>query len=180
MSALNERCVLKFLHALYRPNYQVLLAHTSTGKGVPQKNVNRENLQFGFKFCDRIWYSFWSHLPSAIAARNFEYLNWLSTRTCGAGRPHVGLCPAHLVFWMFCYFYRLEWELTREMKSTIHQCLQNYQNVVSYCASWLALNSSCIKIYCLNDIYAKMSYFSWVFLTLGDDKTKWVEFMILL
>ena len=29
--------------------------------------------------------------------RNFEYLNWLSTRTCGAGRPHVGLCPAHLV-----------------------------------------------------------------------------------
>ena len=24
--------------------------------------------------------------------RNFEYLNWLSTRTCAAGRPHVGLC----------------------------------------------------------------------------------------
>jgi len=31
-------------------------------------------------------------------ARNFEYLNWLFTRTCGAGRPHVGLCPAILVF----------------------------------------------------------------------------------
>ena len=27
----------------------------------------------------------------------FEYLNWLCTRTCGAGRPHVWLCHAHLV-----------------------------------------------------------------------------------
>ena len=29
--------------------------------------------------------------------RNFHYLNWLSTRICGAGRPQVGLCPARLV-----------------------------------------------------------------------------------
>ena len=26
--------------------------------------------------------------------RNFDYLNWLSTRNCGAGRPHVWLCHA--------------------------------------------------------------------------------------
>jgi len=25
--------------------------------------------------------------------RNFNYLSWLCTWTCGAGRPHVGLCP---------------------------------------------------------------------------------------
>ena len=29
--------------------------------------------------------------------RNFDCLNWLSTRTCGTGRPHVGLCHALLV-----------------------------------------------------------------------------------
>ena len=29
--------------------------------------------------------------------RNFEYLNWLSTRTCGAGRSHVWLRHAPLV-----------------------------------------------------------------------------------
>jgi len=29
--------------------------------------------------------------------RNFEYLYWQSTRTCGTGRPHVGLCRALLV-----------------------------------------------------------------------------------
>ena len=34
--------------------------------------------------------------------RNFEYLNWLYTRNCGAGRPHVWLCHAFLVF--FCFF----------------------------------------------------------------------------
>jgi len=46
-------------------------------------------------------YSFRSHSPAAIAIacgeRNFDYLNWLSTRTCGAGRPHAGLCPILLV-----------------------------------------------------------------------------------
>ena len=30
--------------------------------------------------------------------RNFDYLNWFCTRNCGDRRPHVGLCPAHLVF----------------------------------------------------------------------------------
>jgi len=29
--------------------------------------------------------------------RNFDYLNWSCTRNCGAGRPHVGLCPALLI-----------------------------------------------------------------------------------
>ena len=46
-------------------------------------------------------YDTWFFLKSFISChcceRNFEYLNWLSTRICGAGRPHVGLCPAHLV-----------------------------------------------------------------------------------
>jgi len=39
-------------------------------------------------------YSFWSQ---KFLERNFDYLNWLSTRTCGAGRPDVGLCHALLV-----------------------------------------------------------------------------------
>ena len=30
------------------------------------------------------------------------YLNRFCTRNCGAGRPHVGLCPAHLVFIRCC------------------------------------------------------------------------------
>jgi len=33
--------------------------------------------------------------------RNFDFLNWLSTRTCGAGQPHVGLCPIFLVLVWF-------------------------------------------------------------------------------
>jgi len=37
--------------------------------------------------------------------RNFEYLNWLSTRTCGAGRPHVWLCHAPLVYIYFLPLY---------------------------------------------------------------------------
>jgi len=34
---------------------------------------------------------------SHCCEKNFEYLNWLCTRTCGAGRPYVWLCHAHLV-----------------------------------------------------------------------------------
>ena len=33
--------------------------------------------------------------------RNFDYINCLSSRTCGAGRPHVWLCHALLVFFFF-------------------------------------------------------------------------------
>jgi len=33
----------------------------------------------------------------AITARGISSSwNWFCTRNCGAGRPHVGLCPAHL------------------------------------------------------------------------------------
>jgi len=39
---------LKFLHALQID--QALLAHTTTGTGVPPKSFNRENLKFGLKF----------------------------------------------------------------------------------------------------------------------------------
>ena len=35
--------------------------------------------------------------------RNFDYLNWLSARTCGAGQPHVWLCPILLVFTLICH-----------------------------------------------------------------------------
>jgi len=38
-----------------------------------------------------------SFISCHCCERNFHYLNWLSTRICGAGRPQVGLCPAHLV-----------------------------------------------------------------------------------
>jgi len=47
-SALSGCWALKFLHALQID--QALLAHTGTGRGVPPKNFNRENLKFGFKF----------------------------------------------------------------------------------------------------------------------------------
>jgi len=39
------------------------------------------------------------HLP--LLQRNFDYLNRLSTWTCGAGRPHVWLCHALLVVMSF-------------------------------------------------------------------------------
>jgi len=56
---------------------------------------------------------------------NFDYVNWLSTRTCGAGRPHVGLCPILLVSYSAAFLYqfsilfviinrRFSWELERE------------------------------------------------------------------
>jgi len=47
ISALRGCCPLKFLHALEID--QILLAHTPTETGVPQK-INRENLKFGLKF----------------------------------------------------------------------------------------------------------------------------------
>ena len=39
--------------------------------------------------------------------RNLDYLNWFCTRNCGAGRPHVGLCPAHLVYIIIIIFLLL-------------------------------------------------------------------------
>ena len=90
-SALRGCCAVKFLHVL--EIYQGLLAHTPSGAGVPQKNCNRENLKFGLKF------SLLESITSGChcCERNFDYLNSLSTRTCDAGRPHVGLCHALLV-----------------------------------------------------------------------------------
>jgi len=40
---------------------------------------------------------FESFISCHCCERNFNYLNWLSTRICGAGRPHVWLCHARLV-----------------------------------------------------------------------------------
>jgi len=48
ISALRGCCALKFLHALQID--QVLLTHIGTGRGIPPKNFNRENLKFGLKF----------------------------------------------------------------------------------------------------------------------------------
>jgi len=48
ISALMGCCALKFLHALQIA--QALLAHTGTGRGVPPKKSNRENVKFGLKF----------------------------------------------------------------------------------------------------------------------------------
>jgi len=36
--------------------------------------------------------------------RNFVFLNWFCTRTCGAGRPHAGLCHALLVYILEIFF----------------------------------------------------------------------------
>jgi len=51
-------------------------------------------------------YGTWFFLESFISChccqRNFNYLNWLSTRICSAGRPHVWLCHARLVH--ACYW----------------------------------------------------------------------------
>ena len=43
----------------------------------------------------------------------------------------IGLSVHDVLDFSTCFsYFRLDWELTREMKNTIHQCLQNYQNVV--------------------------------------------------
>ena len=38
-----------------------------------------------------------SFVSSHCCERTFDYLNWLSTWTCGVGQPHIGLCPILLV-----------------------------------------------------------------------------------
>ena len=48
-----------------------------------------------------MWFFLESFISCHRCERNFNYLNWLSTRICGAGRPHVGLCSAHLVLLYF-------------------------------------------------------------------------------
>ena len=48
ISAHRGCCAPKILQALEID--QALIAHTRSGKGVPQKNSNRENLKFGLKF----------------------------------------------------------------------------------------------------------------------------------
>jgi len=130
-----------------------LPSSSPTGKGVPPKKINRENLKFGLKLS--VWASITSGLvrksspkfsrrrrelwstnergmgtnidtPKVLVhckvtqfrmprgymvqfsfgrwrcwERNFVYLNWQSTRNCGARRSHVWLCHAHLV--ILCY-----------------------------------------------------------------------------
>jgi len=48
ISTISGCCALKFLHALQIG--QTLLAHIRTGRGVPQKHFNPENLKFTLKF----------------------------------------------------------------------------------------------------------------------------------
>ena len=80
ISALRGCCTLKFLHALEID--QALAAHTQRWTGVPQKNFNVENLNFGLKL---------SVLPSitsgllGVSSKNFfqstcrkaGLINWL-------------------------------------------------------------------------------------------------------
>ena len=60
---------------------------------IPEVLVHCELTQVHTPFYDTVFGVVCSH----CCERNFEYLNWLSTRTCGAGRPHVWLCHAPLV-----------------------------------------------------------------------------------
>ena len=48
ISAIRGCCTLKFLHELQIG--QALLAHIRTGRGVPPKNFNPENIKFTLKF----------------------------------------------------------------------------------------------------------------------------------
>ena len=63
--------------------------------------------------------------------RNFDYLNWLSTWTCGAGRPHVGLCHALLVInSILSIFYHC---------SLVSGCLSFYYNFTDWLIHWLLI-----------------------------------------
>jgi len=103
ISALRGCCPLKFLHVVQID--QGLLWHTPRGRDTPQNYFNRENLKFGLKFS--VLQSITTGLVGVSSLnfsvdvpcceKNFDNLHWLSTRTCCAGRPHVGLCPALVV-----------------------------------------------------------------------------------
>ena len=74
--------------------------------------------------------------------RNFEYLNWLSTRTCGAGRPHVWLCHAPLVqLWCnkFLHVYSLQDKAFRRTSNPLPSTAINTCQCIT---RWLNLNLS--------------------------------------
>jgi len=108
ISALRGCCALKFLHTL--ESDQGLLAHTRRGTGVSPTKNNRENLKLALKFSvlESITYGIMEVFslnfimrPDITARRISSSWNWFCTRTCGAGRPHVWLCHAPLVFVLF-------------------------------------------------------------------------------
>jgi len=69
ISALGGCCPLIFLHALQID--QTLLAHTTTGTGVPPpKNFNREHLKFGLNFC--VWATKTSGLMEVSSQNLFQ------------------------------------------------------------------------------------------------------------
>ena len=110
ISALWGCCALKVLHTLSID--QGLLAHTRRGTGShpPQKKNNRENFKLALTFSvlESITseivevFSLNFFMRPVITARGISSSgNWFCTRTCGAGRPHVWLCHALLVFFYF-------------------------------------------------------------------------------
>jgi len=105
ISALRGCWALEFLHTL--EINQGLLAHTRRGTLVPPPKKKRENLKFGLKFSvlESITpgivkvFSLIFFMRPAITARGISSSwNWFCTRIGGAGRPHVWLCHAHLVY----------------------------------------------------------------------------------
>jgi len=96
---------------------------------------------------------------SHCCERNFEYLNWLSTRTWrGTGRPHVWLCHALLVSFFFKHrcrsddghqiltLVRLWPEFIKLVKNVGPKNLaaQEHQHL-EYCAIW---SCKLIIVYC--------------------------------
>ena len=62
--------------------------------------------------------------------RKFDYLNWFSTRNCGAGRPHVGLCPAHLVFFIYLFFRHAFSEVPQPIAVKLGHMIGNCLNFI--------------------------------------------------
>ena len=135
ISALRGWCALEFLHTL--EINQGLLAHTRRGTGSPPPKKNRENLKFGLQFSvlDSVTSGLTKlfHATCHYCERNFIFLNWFCTRTCGAGRPHAGLCHAHLV--------RVYYHSNRHcLFCGLHTQRQKFQTLTSW--SWNAWYST--------------------------------------
>jgi len=105
-------CALEFLHTI--EINQGLLTHTRRGTGArpPKKSwklqiwikIQRASVHY-FRDSGSILTKLF-HATYHYCERNFVFLNWFCTRTCGAGRPQAGLCHAHLVSFFSPRFLR--------------------------------------------------------------------------
>ena len=96
---------LRFGRAKKRPNFGAISNNFRLWSRISPKRMGISKI---WKVVDQLQPNTIRHNISALKGccaltfwhcreRNFDYLNWFCTRNCGAGRPHVGLCPAHLV-----------------------------------------------------------------------------------